>query len=103
MATLAVAVGNLDMHAKNISLLHRPDGSMTLAPAYDTVPQVHQPNDGELALAVDHVYRHRAITRANLIAEGHSWGLDAAESMTHSPPSWKPRHASNPIPAPTRI
>ncbi|HEX7162441.1 MAG TPA: HipA domain-containing protein [Trebonia sp.] len=31
---VSVAVGNLDMHAKNISLLHRPDGTMTLSPAY---------------------------------------------------------------------
>ncbi|MGY0503411.1 type II toxin-antitoxin system HipA family toxin [Nocardia sp. FBN12] len=80
MTTLAVAVGNLDMHAKNISLLHHPDGSISLAPAYDVVPQVHQPNDGEMALAVDREYRHRAITRTHLIAEGKVWGLsDAAD------------------------
>lgn len=80
MTTLAVAVGNLDMHAKNISLLHHPDGSISLAPAYDVVPQVHQPNDGEMALAVDREYRHRAITRTHLIAEGKAWGLsDAAD------------------------
>ena len=28
-----------------------PDGSMTLSPAYDVVPQAQQPNDGEVALA----------------------------------------------------
>ncbi len=83
MAVLAVALGNLDMHAKNISLLHRPDGTMTLAPAYDTVPQAHLPNDGELALAVDQEYRHSAITRAHLIAEGHAWGLADAEHIVH--------------------
>lgn len=44
MTTVAVAVGNLDMHAKNISLLHPPDGGTSFAPAYDFVPQVHQPN-----------------------------------------------------------
>ncbi|MGX1770619.1 type II toxin-antitoxin system HipA family toxin [Nocardia brasiliensis] len=81
MVTLAVAVGNLDMHAKNISLLHRPDGSATLAPAYDIVPQVHQSNDGEMALAVDREYRHRAITRAHLVAEGLSWRLPDAERI----------------------
>jgi hypothetical protein len=52
LIVVSVAVGNLDMHAKNISLLHRPDGSITLSPAYDVVPQAHQPNDGEVALAV---------------------------------------------------
>lgn len=81
MTTLAVAVGNLDMHAKNVSLLHHPDGSATLAPAYDIVPQAHQPNDGEMALAVDNEYRHRAITRAHLIAEGLSWGLSDAKRI----------------------
>ncbi|RBO90893.1 type II toxin-antitoxin system HipA family toxin [Nocardia puris] len=81
MTVLAVAVGNLDMHAKNLSLLHRPDGSMTLAPAYDTVPQAHQPSDGELALAVDGVYRHAAITRAHLVSEGRSWGLPDVERI----------------------
>ena len=68
LVVLSVAVGNLDLHAKNISLLHRPDGSMTLSPAYDVVPQAHQPNDGEVALAVGGEYRHAAITMDHLIA-----------------------------------
>jgi serine/threonine-protein kinase HipA len=79
MTVLSVAVGNLDMHAKNISLLHHQDNSIALAPAYDVVPQVHQSNDGELALAVAGEYRHRAITRAHLSAEGQAWGLAGAE------------------------
>lgn len=78
---LAVAVGNLDMHAKNLSLLHHRDGSVTLAPAYDVVPQAHLPNDGEMALAIDDEYRHQAITRSHLIAEGRSWGLATAEHI----------------------
>ena len=60
---LSVAVGNLDLHAKNISLLHQPDGSMTLSPAYDIEPQAHQPNDGEVALAIGGEYRHAALTK----------------------------------------
>ncbi|MFE6919896.1 type II toxin-antitoxin system HipA family toxin [Nocardia sp. NPDC057663] len=84
MTTAAVAVGNLDMHAKNISLLHPPDGSAGLAPAYDFVPQVHQPNDGEMALAIDQEYRHRAITRAQLVAEGQRWGLRNADDLVES-------------------
>nr|WP_253182579.1 HipA domain-containing protein [Jiangella alba] len=81
MTVVAVALGNLDLHAKNISLLHPPDGSMTLAPAYDLVPQAHQPNDQEMALAVDQEYRHRAITRSHLVAEGAAWGLSDAERV----------------------
>lgn len=81
MTVLAAAVGNLDMHAKNISLLHHQDGSVELAPAYDVVPQRHLPNDGELALAVDGVYQHAALTSADLVAEIASWRLRDAESL----------------------
>jgi serine/threonine-protein kinase HipA len=82
LVVVSVAVGNLDMHAKNISLLHYPDGSMTLSPAYDIQPQAHQPNDGEVALAVGGEYRHAALTRNHLIAEGRAWGLPNAPSLT---------------------
>ncbi|WP_454294987.1 type II toxin-antitoxin system HipA family toxin [Salana multivorans] len=75
MVTLAVVVGNLDLHAKNLSLLHPPDGSTTLAPAYDVVPLTHLDTDGELALAINGEYRHAAITRDHLVREAHSWGL----------------------------
>lgn len=75
MVVLSVAIGNLDMHAKNLSLLHFPDGRIELAPAYDVVPQVHQVNDGELAMSVAGIWRHTDITRDHLILEGKSWGL----------------------------
>ena len=81
LAVLSVAVGNLDLHAKNVSLLHPIDGSILLAPAYDVVPQVHQPNDGELGLAVGGEYRHRAITSGHLVDEGRGWGLRDAEAI----------------------
>lgn len=81
LVVLSVAVGNLDMHAKNISLLHRPNGSTTLSPAYDVVPQAHQPNDGEVALAIGGEYRHAAITMDHLVAEGRAWGLAEAANL----------------------
>ncbi len=81
LVTVSVAVGNLDLHAKNISLLHQPDGSMTLSPAYDVVPQAHQSNDGEVALAVRGEYRHAAITLDHLIGEGREWGLSEASAI----------------------
>jgi serine/threonine-protein kinase HipA len=74
LVVLSVAVGNLDLHAKNISVLHHGDGSMTLAPAYDLVPQAHLSNDGEMALAVGGEFRHAALTRSHLISEGTDWG-----------------------------
>lgn len=81
LVVLSVAVGNLDMHAKNISLLHFPDGAMTLSPAYDVVPQAHQPNDGEVALAIAGEYRHAAITMEHLATEGRAWGLAEAADL----------------------
>ena len=33
--------GNLDMHTKNLGLLHPASGDVTLAPAYDVVPMAH--------------------------------------------------------------
>jgi serine/threonine-protein kinase HipA len=81
LVVVSVAVGNLDMHAKNLSLLHLPGGAMTLSPAYDVVPQAHQPNDGEVALAVGGEYRHAAITLDHLVAEGRTWGLAEAADL----------------------
>ncbi len=82
LVVVSVAVGNLDMHAKNISLLDRLDGTMTLSPAYDVVPQAHQPNDGEVALAIASEYRHAAITLNHLVTEGRGSGLAEAADLT---------------------
>jgi serine/threonine-protein kinase HipA len=78
MVTLAVATGNLDMHAKNISLLHPPDGSARLAPLYDVVPMTRYPGvDARMALAVNDVYEHSRITRGDVIDEAVRWGVTA--------------------------
>ena len=73
--TFAVGIGNLDLHTKNLSLLHPLDGPPTLAPAYDVVPLRQHDNDGHLALAIDDEYRHAAVTVDHLVAEADSWGL----------------------------
>ncbi|MGG5752293.1 type II toxin-antitoxin system HipA family toxin [Zafaria sp. Z1313] len=75
MLVLAVATGNLDMHTKNIGLLHPTEGDVRLAPAYDVVPQKHLRNDGKLALAVNKKYNHSDVTREDLVAECGAWGL----------------------------
>lgn len=81
LVTLAVAVGNLDMHAKNISLLHPPEGPARLAPAYDVVPLTHYPGiDGRMAMAINDVYEHSCIHRNDLIAEAGRWGLGAGRA-----------------------
>jgi serine/threonine-protein kinase HipA len=79
--TLAVAVGNLDMHGKNIAMLRPYGASETLAPAYDVVPMTHRDNDHEMALAVNNRYLHADITLGDLIVETESWGLRDAEEI----------------------
>lgn len=78
MVVLAVAIGNLDLHTKNLSLLHVGNDRVQLAPAYDVVPQAHMLNDGEVALAVNGKYRHASIERADLVTEIQGWGLRKA-------------------------
>jgi serine/threonine-protein kinase HipA len=81
LVTLAVAVGNLDMHAKNISLLHLPDGSARLAPAYDMVPLTHYPGiDGRMAMSINDLYEHSRIGRGDLVAEAGRWGVGHARA-----------------------
>ncbi len=75
LLVVAVGVGNLDLHTKNLSLVHPLDGEVALAPAYDVVPQAHMPNDQKLALAVNKKYRHSDLARADLEAELSAWGL----------------------------
>jgi serine/threonine-protein kinase HipA len=81
LTTMSVALGNLDMHAKNVSVLHLPDGSARLAPAYDVVPQVHLPFDKNFAFRVNGVFAHAEIRRDDLVAEGASWGIRTAAAI----------------------
>ena len=82
LVTISVAVGNLDLHGKNVSILHRTDGGMALAPAYDVVPQLHHANiDGEVALAIDGEFHHAALTKRHIVEEGESWGVPGAEAI----------------------
>ncbi|MFF8816383.1 type II toxin-antitoxin system HipA family toxin [Leucobacter sp. NPDC015123] len=84
MVVLAVGIGNLDMHTKNLGLLHGRGGEVSLAPAYDVVPQAHHSNDGELALAVNKKYRHVDITAQDLVAEFDSWGMRDSERFVNA-------------------
>ncbi|MBK7821417.1 MAG: HipA domain-containing protein [Tessaracoccus sp.] len=77
----AVATGNLDLHAKNLGLLHPEAGSVSLAPAYDWVPMAHQSTDGELAMAVGREYRHAPLTTEHLVRELRGWGVSGAGSL----------------------
>jgi serine/threonine-protein kinase HipA len=101
---LAVAMGDLDMHTKNIGMLHFEDETSTLTPAYDMVPLCHQNTDGKMALAVAGEYYHAALTSEMITNEISSWGLaesstivantleeirDAAEGITIAPQAYQ--------------
>ena len=78
----AIAIGNLDMHAKNISILHFPDSSIMLAPTYDQVPLRHQNTDGKMALAIGGEYIHANISLTDVISELTSWRVNAFSDET---------------------
>jgi serine/threonine-protein kinase HipA len=76
LTTFNLALGNTDAHAKNISLLHQPDGSITLAPAYDVAMHTHHPHaDPRFAMDVAGKRDMAALTGEDLVREAESWGL----------------------------
>jgi len=72
----AVAIGNLDMHAKNVSILHLPNEAITLSPTYDQVPLRHQDTDGKMAMAIGGEYVHANISLMAISSELTSWKCD---------------------------
>lgn len=85
MTTLGLAIGNLDMHTKNLGLLHPPSGDVSLAPAYDVVPMAHHiDTDGKVALAVNKKYRHADLTAEDLITELRVWGVRRPEALVRT-------------------
>ncbi|SJN45776.1 HipA protein [Microbacterium esteraromaticum] len=104
MVTLSAAIGNLDLHAKNISLLHEQSGEVRLAPMYDVVPELHLGLDEELALRVNGHNSYPALTGGDLVAEVESWGvrgasaivIEALEEVRAIAASEKPHPAADP-------
>jgi len=76
----AVAIGNLDMHAKNVSVLHFPNETTALSPTYDQVPLRHQNTDGKMALSIGGEYVHAKISLTAIASELTSWKCDAFSS-----------------------
>lgn len=81
MMTLSAAVGNLDMHGKNISIVHSRDGEVRLAPMYDVVPQMHQEVDHETALFINGTNDFHSLRGSDLVAEAGSWGVRSAHAI----------------------
>lgn len=77
MLIVNVAIGNCDAHARNTSLIHEPDGTIRLAPAYDVIPTYHyRDHDRLLAQPINrNVMRPESVTGPHLRAEVDSWGL----------------------------
>lgn len=81
MTALSVLIGNYDMHAKNLAVLHGPDDSMSIAPMYDVIPSGHLNVDPEFALAVNGKRMVDDVTLMDVAEEGRSWGIRNPESI----------------------
>ena len=76
MVAVSLAVGNADLHAKNLSLLHGPDHSVRLAPVYDLMSTTYYPRASpEAAMAVNGRTGLGDIGWEDLVEEAVSWGL----------------------------
>lgn len=71
-----IVIGDNDGHAKNVGLLHLP-GTDRLTDLYDAVPNLFQNEriDWTMALAIDGVFDHRAVSVERLLAEIAKWRL----------------------------
>ncbi|MDQ0278580.1 serine/threonine-protein kinase HipA [Arthrobacter silviterrae] len=75
LVTINAAIGNCDMHARNLALLHR-DGKIGLTPAYDVVPTaVWSDHDRELALRIGDEAFLDDLRGVHLEREAVSWGM----------------------------
>ena len=76
--TFKVAIGNVDSHARNYSVLLPPDGQVGLTPLYDLICTRLYPNlDVEAAERVNGKWDLDAIDVADLVAEAATWALPA--------------------------
>jgi serine/threonine-protein kinase HipA len=73
--TVNVAIGNVDMHAKNVSLVADETGAVRMAPLYDIVPMLDYSPQGQSGLAVAGNSTLTEITRETLVLEATSWGV----------------------------
>jgi serine/threonine-protein kinase HipA len=81
LVTFNFAVGNTDLHAKNISFLRMPTGVVRLAPAYDVSMHLHAvDNNGMFAMKIDDKSAFADLRADDLVAEGKSWGLSTARA-----------------------
>ncbi len=81
--TFHVAIGNADAHAKNVSLLHHANATLSLAPIYDVANTVLHPNrTSELSMRVNGVASIHEVGVDDLVAEARGWKLREAEARS---------------------
>jgi serine/threonine-protein kinase HipA len=78
-ATLNLAIGNGDAHAKNFSLLHDRAGTVRLAPLYDLLSTLVY-GDDRLAMYIDNVRRTNRVAFDRLLNEAANWGLSRTKA-----------------------
>jgi serine/threonine-protein kinase HipA len=79
--TLNVLLGNGDAHGKNLSLLHRASGALTLTPLYDLMSTLHYGQD-RLAMYIDSVQRTDRVTAERIVSEAVRWGMSRERAAT---------------------
>lgn len=76
--TLSFVLGNVDLHAKNISFMRFATGQVELTPAYDVAMHMHHPREmRRFAMDLDGANRMDDLTVIDVIDEGISWGVEA--------------------------
>lgn len=80
--TFSILMGNADLHGKNLSFLHRGDGTVVLAPIYDVMcttyydgQQGRRAVDAELGLFIADKTDILTVTVDDLVAEARAWGV----------------------------
>jgi len=76
-AAFTAITGNSDSHGKNLALLHRVAGAVTLAPLYDTVPTVLFPKlKDEAAMTIGGAVNLETVDSAAIEREAKLWHFD---------------------------
>jgi serine/threonine-protein kinase HipA len=72
--TVNALIGNGDAHAKNFSLLHTEEGTLTLTPLYDLTCTLCY-GDDRLAMYIDNINRTNRVTVERIANEALKWGV----------------------------
>lgn len=81
IVTINLLVGNADAHAKNLSLLHGPDGQIILAPAYDLMSTIYYEQVSPvIGMFVNGIRDINEVKVGDLVVEASAWGLPKRQS-----------------------